>query len=84
MDTASLDSMSQVDFQSADLETLVDLQTVKIDTHLPAPERLQDYLAKIENPYCFRVGKTVVKLRFSPDGKSLENGLKSYFSGLKE
>ena len=44
-------------------------------------QKWEDYLARIGNPYCFRVGE--VRISFKPEGKALEEKLKTYFLGLK-
>ena len=78
-----LDIMAAADINSADPETLVDICTVAINPDCPVIDRMAQYLDCIKNPYLFKVGETVVKIRFSDDGKSLENGLKSCFLGRK-
>ena len=40
--------------------------------------------ARWGNPYCFRCGKTVVRLSFAPAGNDLNSHLISFFGGLKK
>lgn len=56
-----------------DPETLVDVTTIEIDETLPREERIKDYLRKVKNPYCFRVGDVVVKCSYSNDGVTLRD-----------
>lgn len=50
----------------------------------PPPDRRQEsFLAQAGNPYCFRVGKTPVRISFAAGGKPLEEELRSYFMDLK-
>ena len=78
-----LEEMSQTEIDKIDKNTLVDIQSVKIDTSLPAAERMRNYLAQIKNPYCFKCGDTPVKICFKDDGKELKNVLENYFLRLK-
>ena len=65
-------------------EELVDIQSVRIDTALPPAERVQDYIAKIKNPYHFLHGDSAVHITFAPDGPDLKTRLKSYFIACKQ
>jgi hypothetical protein len=78
-----LNEMSQMDINKMDVHNLVDVGTVKIDGNLPMPQRMEQYLNQIKNPYCFRSGEIKVKIAFSPDGNSLDNTLINFFVGLK-
>ena len=46
-------------------EELVDIRNVKIDRTLPSDERVRSFIEQIKNPYCFKVGDTVVKVSFA-------------------
>lgn len=77
-----LEDMAQVRIQEVDPGALPDLLDVKIEGETPA-QRLESYLAQVGNPYCFRVGKTPVRITFNAGGRPLESKLKSYFLSLK-
>lgn len=77
----TLEAMAQASIKGMDPGTLPDLPDVKISGEAPA-ERLESLLSQVENPYCFRVGKTPVKILFSGE-KSIESALKSHFLSLK-
>lgn len=49
-------------------DELIDLRTVRVNTDLPREERIQDYVRQIKDPYCYKIGKYVVCLRFSENG----------------
>ena len=51
-----------------DRETLSDLREVRINMDLPKEERILDFVRQIKNPYCYKIGKYVVCLRFSENG----------------
>lgn len=77
-----LEQMKQVDVRTVDPETLVDINDVKIDETLPREQRFADFLRQIKNPYCFRCGKTVVKLNFADTDTTLEDCLERYLRSL--
>lgn len=55
------------------LAELVDIRDVKIDTSLPVEERLKSYVEQIKNPYIFKVGKTVVRVRYADTDKTFSD-----------
>ena len=59
-----LHRLKTIDIRTVDAETLVDVKDVTIKTDLPLLERTIDYIKQIKNPYCYRVGNTVVKVSF--------------------
>ena len=54
----------QTDILTCETEGLVDLQQVRIQTTLPLPQRAEQYLDQVHNPYLFRVDKLIVKVSF--------------------
>ncbi len=75
-----LAQMSSVDITR--IGALADISKISVDPAQPRQERLERYLGRIKNPYCFLYGHTPVKLVFDPSGKPLEELLLSYFDGL--
>lgn len=75
-------AMREVDVRTVDPSALKDIRDVKINTSLPAKERIQDYIRQIGNPYCYRYGKFVVKLRYADEGATLNDRLESYLRTL--
>lgn len=74
----SLGDMQNIDIRTVNPATLRDIEDVTVDTSLPKAERMKSYIEQIGNPYCYRHGKYVVKVRFADSGKSLEDCLLSY------
>ena len=75
-----LKAMSEVDIRTVDRSTLVDAESVKINTELSTEERIADYIRQIKNPYCYLYKGMVVKISFSGKRK-LEDCMKdSLFS----
>ena len=65
------------------IEERVDISSVKVDTNLPAPQRAEQYLAQIKNPYAFRSAGIAVDIEFCVDGKTLEQAIQSYLLAQK-
>ena len=55
----------QADILTCDGDNLVDLKDVSIRRDLPLPQRAEQYLQQVENPYLFRVDKLIVKVSFT-------------------
>lgn len=77
-DSMSIEDMKNVDVRTVDRDSLVDVTQIKIDDSLPPKERAEEFLRQIKNPYCFRVGKVVVKNVYSDDGVSLQERFEQF------
>ncbi len=64
-------------------EELVDINTIQINSDLPAKERISDFLKQIKNPYRYIDGDTVVTILFSHQG-SMESRLLQYLTEKRE
>ena len=73
-----LEAMKNVDIRTVNPATLRDIRDVKINTALPKAQRIQDYIRQIGNPYCYRHGKYVVKIRFADTNVTLEDRMLAY------
>lgn len=78
-----LDMLSQLDIETLDKSSLVNIKDVNIDNDLPESIRMIQYLEQIQNPYCFMCGTICVKISFSPDGNDFKNILENHFIKLK-
>ena len=67
----SLDHMKSVDIRTVKPEDVADIQQIKIDSSLTQQEMREEFIRQVGNPYCFRVGKVIVKASYSGDGVSL-------------
>ena len=61
-------------------EDRVDISAIQINESIPAPQRAEQYLAQIKNPYAFQYAGIAVNVAFSEEGKSLKEALTSYLS----
>lgn len=78
----TLEEMSQVDPRTIDRSTLVQRSTVKIDPNASREERIADFVEQIKNPYCYLDGKTVVKISFTNNGRTIEDCVADYLRGV--
>ena len=77
-----LEQMRDTDIRTVDPADLIDIRDVTVNTSLPKEERLLDYLGQIKNPYCFKHGKTVVKVSFADTDATLEDRLEKYLLSI--
>ena len=77
-----LEHMRDMDVRTVDPASLVDIRDVTVNTSLPREARLLDYIGQIKNPYCFRHGKTVVKVSFADTEATLEDRLERYLLSI--
>lgn len=82
VDIKSLEMMSKKGMTEMERDSLSDILDVTIVGENPV-QRLESYLDQTGNPYCFRVGKTPVRLLFHNEEKTLQEKLRSYFLSLK-
>lgn len=62
-------------------EELKDIRDVRVNLELPPAERIADYIRQIENPYLFRCGDIVIKVKHQNTGLSIDDCLKGYVGG---
>lgn len=74
-----LTDLSQMEINLVDKSYLKDITQINVDTSLPITQRLIKFLEDIENPYCFLVGSSAVKVEFSSNGQQLQSCLKNHF-----
>lgn len=77
-----LKEMQSVDIRTVDPNSLRDIRNVKIDSSLTAEQKMVEYLKQIENPYCYKHGKYIVKISYTEGGGSLNERLESYLRSL--
>ena len=86
MNRELLTELSEVDIETVNKNELVDANEIILDYSIPQVQRIDYLLAKLKNPYCFRVGEITVKIGFNENEKSFEEAflsiLKREKSGL--
>lgn len=69
----SLEDLKSVDIRTVKPEDVADIQQIKIDGTLTQQEMRREFIRQVKNPYCFRVGKVIVKAAYSGDGATLND-----------
>lgn len=64
----SLEELQLVDIRTVKPEDVVDIQQIKIEEGLSQQEKRKEFIRQVKNPYCFRVGKVIVKASYSGNG----------------
>ena len=78
----TLDEMKAVNPRTVDRRTLVERSSIHVDKNASQKERCRQFVEQIGNPYCYLDGKTVVRIRFSNTGCTLEDCIRSYLTGI--
>ena len=78
----TISEMKEVDVRSVDRNTLVQRNSVKVNSKKDKAERVKEYVEQIRNPYCYLDGKTVVKISFANTSRTIEDCMRGYLSGL--
>ena len=76
-----LECMRSLDVKTVNRRELVDIREITINTQQPVQRRINEYINKIKNPYCFLYGDYVVKISFPENGVTLEEKLQELFKG---
>ncbi|MCI8670622.1 MAG: hypothetical protein HFI36_01135 [Bacilli bacterium] len=51
--------------EDVSLEDVDEISSIKIDRRKPSNERILDFIAKVKNPYIFKVNGKLVRISFS-------------------
>lgn len=73
MKLIKVEELKQVDVRTVDANTLIDIDLIKVDKTLPKTERLQDFIRKVKNPFCFICNGMIIKTSFAETNENLEN-----------
>ncbi|MDE6253970.1 MAG: hypothetical protein K2M78_15275 [Lachnospiraceae bacterium] len=57
--------MKAVDIRTVTPDVLVDIRHIYIDENLDDEKRRQEFIRKVGNPYCYRVGNMIVKSSYT-------------------
>lgn len=74
----TLQEMKNMNPETVDRNTLVDITSLDIDAALPKDEWLDEYLRQIKNPYLFICNGVVVKIAYSNTTATIEDKLEQY------
>ena len=68
----NLQRLRDVDIRTVDRSQLVDLNSIEVDESRPVSERMEEFVRKIKNPYCFRVGDVAVKVVYKENSPTFQ------------
>jgi len=78
----NFDTVENSDIKGITVENLIDICDIKVDTSLPAEERIEDYIRQIKNPYCYKCGDIVVKIKFIDTDVTMEECMENYLRSI--
>ena len=70
--------MQTLGSRQPDINELVDIQNVIIDSSLPVAEKQMSFIKQIKNPCCFRFGDMTIRTSFLNAGPTMQDRLKQY------
>ena len=76
-----LKEMKNKNFEDLNSNELVDIKNIEIDTSKTKIEKLIDFIKKIKNPYLFKVGDIIVKIKFSNNNQSFQEKMENIILG---
>lgn len=79
-----LQKMEEMDIRDAVPEELVDISGIEIDTGKSVPDRVDEYIRKVGNPFLVRVGEYVVKIGYSNQAGTLNERMTQYIRKVAE
>ena len=68
--------------EDVSLEDVDEISSIKIDRRKPSNERILDFIAKVKNPYIFKVNGKLVRISFSDTDKTAEDCLTNVLKNL--
>lgn len=74
----SFGELQAVDIRTVRPEDVVDIQQIKIEEGLSQPDKRREFIRQVKNPYCFRVGKVIVKASYDGNGVSLNERFEEF------
>lgn len=82
MTSCDLSRLSEDSLGKLDIEKLTDILDVDM-TGDTAGERFISFIEQVGNPYCYKVGKTPVRIMFKLGDRPIEEKLREHFLSLK-
>lgn len=84
LDGKTLQELKRVNIKEVNLDELVDISEIEIDTKQSVQKRVKEYVEQVHNPYLVRVGEYVVKIGYSDCKETLNDRMKQYISKIAE
>ena len=78
-----LEKLKNTNIRDIDRNSLVDINDVEINPSLPVEEKIKSYIEQIKNPYIFKCGETVVRMKFQENsGWTFQDCMEVYLSSI--
>lgn len=77
-----LNQCKNIKLEDVDIDTVDDLEDIKINRKKSSNERIIDFINNCTNPYIFKVNGRLVKLEFSNNEDTAENCLTKVIKSL--
>lgn len=77
-----LDKCKMVDIDKISVNEIDEIENIKIDKCKSSKERILDFLVSAKNPYCFKVGKIIVKFGFSNNNLGADYCITNVFKDI--
>lgn len=77
-----LNRCRNMELEDVSLEDVDEISSIKIDRRKPSNERILDFIAKVKNPYIFKVNGKLVRISFSDTDKIAEDCLTNVLKNL--
>ena len=74
----TLEERKNINPDTVNPDTLVDIATVEIDRSLPRAEQMKQFLEQIKNPYLYKCNGVVVKIAYATTESTIEDRLEQY------
>lgn len=78
--------MRGADIRAVDPNELADPGEIRLDPNLSPEQRMEQFLEKIQNPYCFRCGSIALKVEYAdaPDAPTFLEAFANLMTHLNE
>lgn len=77
-----LERCRNMKLEDVTLDDVDEISSIKIDRRKPSNERILDFIAKVKNPYIFKVNGKLVRISFSDTDKTAEDCLTNVLKNL--
>jgi hypothetical protein len=67
-----------LDTRNINIDSLVDIRSVKIDLSLPVEKKKQSYIQQIANPNLYRHGDTIIRISYGNVGIKMKDLIVQY------
>lgn len=83
MEALDLKALQAVRYDSIERKALAKAESIAVDKTDSLLVRFEKFMKEIKNPYIMQCGKTIVEVKFSDSGRTIESQVKNYLKSLK-